>query len=309
MSKFTEGLQNWWRKRREKNLIEKRENEAVKMDPAHKPILIVVCVLFSIYSITLFFPLVWLFVNSLKDKIIFLNNPWEMGGKVLWSNYSAVFEAFDFGTMFLNSISLVLTQPIVGVFSTTCAAYAVSKFRFKLRRFIYVIAISVMFIPTTGSVAVTYKLMFDLGLIDTLPGMIIMATGGFGFNFLLLYGMFKGISWSYAEAAYVDGASNWRVFLQIMVPHAMPILTAIWVLGMIGTWNDYTGPLMFYSSHDTVAVGIQRLSESLTNPGPYSNDYPKLFAAMIIATVPVIVLFIACQKYIIRLNMGGGLKG
>ncbi len=75
MSKFTEGLQNWWRKRREKNLIEKRENEAVKMDPAHKPILIVVCVLFSIYSITLFFPLVWLFVNSLKDKIIFLNNP------------------------------------------------------------------------------------------------------------------------------------------------------------------------------------------------------------------------------------------
>lgn len=309
MSSFAEGVKKWFRDRKERNLIEKRENESVKMDPAHKKILIVVCVLFSIYAVTLFFPLVWLFFNSLKDKVEFLSDPWALKGKILWSNYTEVFGAFNFGNMFFNSITLVLTQPIVGLFSTACAAYAVSKFRFKLRRFIYVIAISVMFIPTTGSLAVMYKLMFDTGLIDTLPGMIIMATGGFGFNFLLLYGMFKGISWSYAEAAYVDGAGNWRVFIQIMIPHAMPILTALLVLGMIGTWNDYTGPLMFYNSHETVAVGIKNLSDSLTNPGPYSKDYPKLFAAMIIATVPVIVLFILCQKYIIRLNMGGGLKG
>lgn len=306
---FKEKIRDFFRKRKEKNLLEKRENEAIKMDPSHKPILIVISVIFAIYSVTLFFPLIWLFFNSLKDKVQFLNNPWQIGGKVLWSNYTAVFKAFNFGSMFFNSITLVLTQPIVGLFSTTCAAYAVSKFRFKLRKLIYVVAISVMFIPTTGSLAVTYKLMFDSHLIDTLPGMIIMATGGFGFNFLLLYGMFKGISWSYAEAAYVDGAGNWRVFLQIMVPHAAPILTAVLVLGMIGTWNDYTGPLMFYSGHETVAVGIKNLSDRLTNSGPYSSDYPKLFAAMIIATLPVIILFIACQKYIIRLNMGGGLKG
>lgn len=305
---FSQILRERRQRSKERRLMEKRENDAVKMDPSDRVILTVICVIFTIYSLTLFFPLVWLFVNSLKDKVDFLNNPWKINGKLLWSNYTAVFEAFNFGEMFFNSITLVLTQPIVGLFSTTCAAYAVSKFRFRLRKTIYVIAISVMFIPTTGSLAVTYKLMYDSGLIDTLPGMIIMATGGFGFNFLLLYNMFRGISWSYAEAAYVDGASNWRVFLQIMLPHAMPVLTAVLILGMIGTWNDYTGPLMFFSNHETVAVGIKRLSDQLTNPGQYSKDYPKLFAAMIISTVPVIVLFVACQKYIIRLNMGGGLK-
>lgn len=305
---FGERFREWRKRQREQDELEKREAQAVKMDPSDKGILTVICVLFTIYSVTLFFPLVWLFFNSLKDKVEFLNNPWQFGGKVLWSNYKTVFGAFNFGAMFFNSITLVLTQPIVGLFSTTCAAYAVSKFRFRSRKFIYFIAISVMFIPTTGSLAVTYKLMFDSRLIDTLPGMIIMATGGFGFNFLLIYNTFRGISWSYAEAAYVDGAGNWRVFLQIMLPHAAPILTAVLILSMIGTWNDYTGPLMFYSNHETVAVGIKRLSDSLTNPGQYSKDYPKLFAAMIISTVPVIILFIACQKYIIRLNMGGGLK-
>lgn len=190
---FQQTIRDFFRKRKEKKAIEKRENEAVKMDPSHKPILIVICVVFAVYSLTLFFPLLWLFFNSLKDKVVFLNNPWQVGGKVLWSNYSTVFGAFNFGSMFFNSVTLVLTQPVVGLFSTTCAAYAVAKFRFKLRRLIYVVAISVMFIPTTGSLAVTYKLMFDSHLIDTLPGMIVMATGGFGFNFLLLYGMFKGI--------------------------------------------------------------------------------------------------------------------
>lgn len=309
MRGFIDAVKLRWSRYRQTKRAEKNATEKIKADKSAMPILIVICVLFSLYAVTLLFPLVWMFVNSLKDKYLFMQNPWQSGGPVLWSNYGAIFELFNFGEMFFNSLTLVLTQPIIGVFSTTCAAYAVSKFKFKLRRTIYVVAISVMFIPTSGSLAVMYQMMYKLKLIDTLPGMMIMATGGFGFNFLLLHGVFQNISWEYAEAAYVDGASNWRVFLQIMLPHALPIITAIWVLGLIGTWNDYTGPLMFYRSHLTVAVGLQQLSNSLTSPGRYQNDYPKLFAAMIIATLPVIILFIACQKYIIRLNMGGGLKG
>lgn len=280
----------------------------IKMEKSHAKILIPVCIIFLIYSISLIFPLLWVTFNSIKDKAEFFFNPWAFPIKIMFSNYLVIFEKFNIGEMFFNSIVLCLVTPFISIFVTCCAAYAVSKFNFRGRNLIYFIAIMVMFIPTTGSLAVTYKLMFDIKLFDTLLGMALLSSGGFGFNFLLMYGVFKNISWSYAEAAYVDGAGNWRIFLQIIIPHALPTITAIWVLGIIGTWNDYTGPLMFYPSHQTIATGLKFLSDNIT-VGEYVNDYPKLFAAIFITTLPILILFISCQKQIISLNMGGGLKG
>jgi raffinose/stachyose/melibiose transport system permease protein/N-acetylglucosamine transport system permease protein len=229
---------------------------------------------------------------------------WNIPNPVMLSNYIEIFRRFKLAEMFLNSLMLVAVQPLAGLFSTCCAAYAIAKFRFRLRGFMYGLALSVMFIPTVGSLAATYGLMHDLGLIDTYTGMIIMSLGGFGFNFMLMHAVFRGISWTYAEAAYIDGAGYWRVFIQIMLPHAGATIAAIWVLSIIGTWNDYTGPLIFYPSHPTVSTGIKKLSDDIV----YNLDYPGLFAAIVITTLPIVVLFISCQKYIIRINMGGGIK-
>ena len=298
----------WRRERREQARQEKLEDKSIKMLKSHRAILWTVFAIFMLYAVTLIFPFVWMLFNSVKTKQEFFFDPWAAPEKIMISNYWDIFDIFPIGEMFFNSFMLVLFCPIAGVFVVCCAAYAVSKYRFKGRQIIYFIAITIMFIPTTGSVAVTYKLMYDLHLMDTLPGMVIMHAGGFGFNFLVMYGTFSNISWSYGEAARVDGAGNWRIFFQIMLPHAMPTIAAIWVLAIIGTWNDYTGPLMFYSSHQTVATGLKYLSDNIT-AGDYVLDYPRLFAAIMISTLPIFILFIACQKYIIKLNMGGGLKG
>ena len=281
-------------------------DDTIKRDPSHRVILWITCVIFIIYAATLVAPLIWVFVNSLRDKVEFFNEPFKIGD-VSWLNYTEIFSFFNLGEMFFNTLTLVLANPLVSLFSTVCASYAVAKFNFKGRGFIYGIAISVMFIPTSGSLITTYKLMSDTHLIDTYLGMVLMATGGFGFNFLLLYGVFKGVSETYAEAAYIDGAGFWRTFLQIILPQVMPTLSALWVLSVIGTYNDYTGPYLFYSSHDTVATGLKKLEEGLQNI--YLLDYPKLFAAIIITTLPMIILFILSQKQIIKLNLGGGLKG
>ena len=294
------------KKRKEKRATEIAER--VKMDPTHKKILWVVFVIFVIYSFTLIFPFFWLLFNSVKTKQEFFFQPWAWPKAISGGNYLEIFRVFDLGTMFFNSVTLCLFCPATNIFITCCAAYAVSKFKFRGREVIYFVAIMVMFIPTTGSLAVLYKMMFDTHLIDTLPGMILMSTGGFGFNFLLLYGFFKNIPWSYAEAAYMDGASNWKVFTRIMIPQVMPAITAILIMSIIGTWNDYLGPYLFYNSHLTIATGLKYLSDNI-KAGAYVLDYPKLFAAIIITTMPIIILFIACQKFIVKLNMGGALKG
>ena len=148
-----------------------------------------------------------------------------------------------------------------------------------------------MFFSVSGTLAATFKLLNALELMDTLIAMVLLTSSAFGFNFLLLTGAFKGVSNAYREAAMLDGA-----------------LTAIWILNFIGQWNDYTGAYLFYNSHQTLSTGIKYISDNIKT-GEYQLDYPKLFACMILSVVPIIVLFACFQKQIMKLNMGGGIKG
>ncbi|GHU99865.1 sugar ABC transporter permease [Clostridia bacterium] len=286
----------------------KRINNKVKKNG--RIVLWVFFVLFLLYSLTLLFPFLWLFYNSLKSKQEFLmsGSPMALPRQWLFSNYIDIFKMKDFNLldMFFNSITLAVGQVVIGLFVCACTAYVVSKYQFKGRNVVYFVAIIIMFIPTTGSLAVFYKFMFDTGMQDTYWGMLITAAGGFGFNFLLLYGFFKNISWNYAEAAFIDGAGNFRVFFTIMLPQARAALLALGVLGVIGVWNDYMSQYLFYPSHPTVAVGIKTLSDNIVN---YGADYPRFFAATIITTLPVVIVYAAFQKTIITNTMAGGLKG
>ena len=295
-----------WRANR---LEEKKEEGHEKPEREHRAVLIVLCVLFSLYALTLIYPIGWMLFNSVKDKTEFMDNPWPLPQNWMFSNYPEVFKLFDLWSMLFNSLSLSLTIPTVSLFVTCCVSYAVAKYKFPGRRVLYFIAISIMFIPTTGSLPVVFRLINDIGLYDTLPGMIIKAAGGFGMNFLILYGIFSGVSDTYSEAAKIDGAGNWRIFVQIMMPQAKATMFAVWILAFIGNWNDYASAYMFYPSHETLAVGLKRVSDNIASSRDYMLDYPKLFAAVIITITPVVLIFVACQKYIIRLNMGGGIKG
>ena len=158
---------------RENNREEKRAEGKEKWERGHRPVLIVLCVLFGLYALTIIYPLVWMLINSLKTKQEFLNNPWPLPQELMFNNYAEVFKLFNLGSMLFNSLSLSLTIPTASLFATACVSYAVAKYKFPGRRILYFIAISIMFIPTTGSLPVMFRLMHDLQLYDTLPGMII----------------------------------------------------------------------------------------------------------------------------------------
>jgi raffinose/stachyose/melibiose transport system permease protein/N-acetylglucosamine transport system permease protein len=148
--------------------------------------------------------------------------------------------------------------------------------------------------------------MIDFKLYDTYLGMIIMSAGGFGFSFFLLYGFFKNISWSYAEAAFIDSAGHWTVFLRIMLPQAKPAIVALAIISGIGVWNNFSSQFVFYKTHPTVAVGLKRLSDYIVS---YGADYPRYFAAIVMSCLPVVIIYASCQKMIIKNTVAGGLKG
>ena len=128
---------------------------------------------------------------------------------------------------------------------------------------------------------------------------------GFGFNFIVLYSFFKTLSWTYAEAGFIDGASHLRVFVKIMLPMALPVMGSLFLVQMVQLWNEYMEPNLFLQSYPTLAAGLFIFQLQMTR----QMNYPMLFAGLIVSVVPVIVLFVAFQKVMMESMSVGGIKG
>lgn len=281
----------------------------MKKTLSQRIVLSIFFVLFLIYTFTLVFPFLWTLYNSVKTNQEFFapGGVWSIPKEWKFINYIKVWKEYNLIQYFLNSAFITIAGTILSVISSAMSAYIVAKYKFKFRNVIYTTAISVMLIPGVGTIAALYKLMTQTKLFDTYLGILLLYAGGLGINFVVLYGYFKGISWSYAEAAFVDGATDADVFFKIMLPQAKPALGAVAIIQGINIWNDYFTPYMFLQSKNklTLAVGLRQIVLEQS----YAADWPKMFAAMILATIPIIIIFACFQNTIMENTVAGGLKG
>lgn len=280
------------------------KNRRVKKE--NRMIMSVLFVLFCIYAATLLLPLVWMLINSFKsNNNEFFYNQWTFTGFTL-ENYKLLFVGENnILEMFFNTLILSLAIPTVSAFFSLCAGHATASFNYKLKNFFYFIFLMPMFVSVAGTTPYVYKLLNDIHLFDKHIGLIIMSCGVSGFGFLMYYSVFKNISHTYSEAAMIDGAGYWRIFLQILVPQAKDLIVAQWVMGFIGTWNDFTGPYLFLPTHPTLGVGVKVISDNVDKGG----SYPELFANIILMLIPMLILYFVFQKKIMTVSLGGGIKG
>ena len=266
----------------------------------------VLFVLFCIYAATLLLPLVWMLINSFKpDNNEFFYAQWKFTSFTL-ENYRLLFVGENnILEMLFNSIILALIIPTVSTFFSLCAGHAVASFDYKLRNVIYFIFLMPMFVSVAGTTPYVYKLLNDLGLFDKHIGLVVMSCGVSGMGFLMYYSAFRNISRTYSEAAMIDGAGYWRTFLQILIPQTKNLVAAQWVMGFIGTWNDFAGPYLYLPSHPTLGVGVKEISDKVD----LGYSYPELFANIVLMLVPMLVLYFAFQKKIMTVSLGGGIKG
>ena len=273
--------------------------------------LYVLMAVFILYSVTLIFPMLWLLYNSVKSKTEFFLQPWAFPNNPFkyMSNYLTVFKDFNVGMMFFNSVFLSLLCPLVSIFFHCCTAYAYARHNFKLKPLVYTLAIIPMVVSIAGTLPTQYKLINTLGIYDNIFLYLILSAAGTGYNFMLISSVFENMSNAYKEAALIDGAGNWRIFLTIYIPQAFNLILPLYILGVISTWNDYASPFLFLPSHPTLAVGIKRIGDLISSGSQqYGGDWPKLFATMILSILPILVLFIAFQKRIMKMTSFGGLK-
>lgn len=261
-----------------------------------------------VYAISLLAPFLWMLLNSVKANEDYVS-PNHFGFPRIWrfQNYSDVL-TFEIGgqsilSMFLMSILLTVLGTIINVGLSAISAYCVAKYRFPGRRFILGAAIFTMVVPIIGTMPATYRMLQTLGIDDSIFGVLFLYSGCFGFNFILLHSSFETISWSYAEAAQIDGAGRFQILFRVMLPLAKGPIIAVSILQAIALWNDYSTPYLYMTSTKTLAVGLQALQTEA------KGNYPWQFAAVMVAVIPIFILFACFQKTIIENTVAGGLKG
>ena len=215
-----------------------------------------------VHSILLIYPVVWLFLNSLKTSYEYIStSSLLLPSDWLFSNYIEVFDAFQIkGVGFLemtwNSIWWSVGNTAIGVFMSSLVAHTVARYDFKFKNFVWGLIMFTMMIPLYGSGAAGYKQLFTLGIYDS-PLLLIKSAGGYGgFEFLLLHAFFKSLPKDYAEAAEIDGAGQFYIFSRIMLPMAIGPIIALSVKSFISIWNGYMVGIISMPSYPLISTGL-----------------------------------------------------
>jgi multiple sugar transport system permease protein len=200
-------------------------------------------------------------------------------------------------------LTAVLHSALVVVLATT-AAYALARMEFRFKRTLFVLIIATMFVPGIIFLIPHFLIVNELGWLNSYASLVVpSAAGAFGVFFLRQF--FLGIHGSLEEAAIVDGCNQWGVFWRIMVPLARPAIATLAVLAFLTSWNDFLWPVFVLFSTDmlTLPAGLAQLQNENT------TRYDLLMAGGVIASVPVLAVYVLAQRYIIEGVSQGGVKG
>ncbi|WP_179872737.1 carbohydrate ABC transporter permease [Microcella indica] len=259
-------------------------------------------------AVTMVLPFLWMLSTSLKQSNLVFGAPEWIPDPVDWANYAEVWDAAPLATGLLNSVIVTVVVVVLGVFSSTMAAFAFAKLDFPHKRTIFVVLLSTIMIPLVVMILPQFLVFAQIGWTDTLLPLIVsglLLTNATMIFFLRQY-MF-GIATELLEAAKLDGAGYLRIYWSIFLPLCKPAIAANVIIVFMTTWNDYLGPLIFTSSPDKSTV--QLVIASLNAYHAEQTDYPLIMAASIIAVLPVVILFIAAQKYFVDSFAFSGIKG
>lgn len=278
---------------------------------------VVLYVIVTIYCLSMIYVLLFGFVNSLKDATDYeWNNPFGLPSKEFgwhFDNYAKVlndFKVFTLGgnevylmQMFFNSLSYAVLMSLFCMATQIITAYAIAKYDFRGKSVLYGVAVVVMLLPIIGSLASEVQMAEAFNFRNNLIGVCIMKCKYPGLYFLVFYATFKGLSWTYAEAAQIDGAGHFRVFIEIMLPLIKSTVFAVFILLFIEYWNDYYTPMVFLPESPTMSYGLFLFQTD------NKASTPVQLASCLMACLPILVVFVAFKDKIMSNVTMGGIKG
>ena len=262
----------------------------------------------TFFSALFIVPLLWMIFTSFKDYSqnmayppTWLPDPWY------WGNYKeALFEVVPYLKYFFNSAFIVVIGVAATVVTCTMVAYGFARFRCRENKYLFIIVLSTMMLPTQVTMISSYWIWAQVKMVDTYVHLLIGAFfGGSAFYIFLVRQFVMSVPRDFEEAARVDGAGTARIFLTITLPMLKPAVAAVAIFTFQGYWNDYMGPLIYIKDPELYTV-----AQALTlYQMPQETLWGDMMAASLVTILPIVVCFAVCQKYFIQGITLGGIKG
>jgi len=260
-------------------------------------------------------PLAWMVGTSLKTKeqvyprmvdtsvVSFVKQWWP--SPVHWRNYPEALAYVPFPLYLRNTLTLCVLNVVGAVGSSALAAYAFAKLEWRGRKVLFAIVIATIILPGEVRMIPTFALYRWLGWYGTYLPLVVPAFMGSAFFIFLLRQFFQTIPDDLCDAARIDGCSEWGILWRIVLPLSKPALATCALFQLMGTWNDFGGPLLYLNEQSkyTLAFGLQQFY------GAYGGEWAKLMAAATVFTLPIIVLFFLAQRTFIQGIATTGVKG
>ena len=272
-------------------------------------------VLFHVFSCLLGFimiyPLLWLLASSFKSNDTMFHNTYSLIPET-WDvvqNYLsglAGVAGYSFMHFFKNSVIVTLVSVVTSIFSSLLAAYALARVKFRGSGFWFGCVIMTMMIPSQVMVVPQYIFLRALHLNDTLAAMVLPWCFGYAFFIFLIVQYMRGVPKELDEAAQIDGCSKIGILFRILVPVVKPAIVSASIFAFYWIWQDFFQPLIFVGSPKNFTIPLAL--NMYTDPNSF-NNYGGLFAMSVVSLIPVIVVFIVFQKYLVEGIATDGIKG
>lgn len=252
-------------------------------------------------------PFVWLLRSSLMDlSQIFTMPPEWIPAPFHWDNFQRALTILPFGTFFTNTLIIVVSVLVGTVVTSSIAAFGFSRIQWKGRDTVFGILMTSMMLPAAVTLIPSFLGWKMLGLYDTYYPLIVPAYFGGGiFNIFLLRQFYLTIPRDFDEAAFMDGATYFQIYMRIIMPLSRSAIIVVALFSFLGSWNDFMGPLIYLKSDSlfTLALGLQMFQ------GTYTAQWDLLMAASAAVVLPCVIVFLIGQRYFLEGITLTGLKG
>ncbi|MEU6324786.1 carbohydrate ABC transporter permease [Streptomyces sp. NPDC047009] len=249
------------------------------------------------------FPFLWMLITSLQSNGSGISAPSLLPRTVSGDGYRSLFHAVPFTRVAVNSLGLALISTVIQLITSSMAAYAFSRLRFRGRGLVFGCYLATMMVPLQVLIVPLFAEMKSLNLVDTYAA-VLAPTLASGFGVFLLRQAMDGVPRELDEAARLDGAGHFRIFASVVLPLVRPALATFSVFAFMASWNSFLWPLVIIRSPEFMTLPL-----ALANlQGQFSTQWNVTMAGSVLGTLPIMILYLFAQKYVVQSVAQSGLK-